>query len=136
MQSFLNKIGKTAGAAANKAGSKANELLEIGKLKGKISTEKQNIKATKAAIGDYCYDLFQQDCIDNEKIREYCEKIRVYEDNIADLQQQISDVRAGAADEDQERLFREKPCRRAIVCSEIWGCLWFRRGCGNRISEP
>ena len=65
MQSFLNKIGKTAGAAANKAGSKANELLEIGKLKGKISTEKQNIKATKAAIGDYCYDLFQQDCIDN-----------------------------------------------------------------------
>ena len=59
MQSFLNKIGKTAGAAANKAGSKANELLEIGKLKGKISTEKQNIKAAKAAIGDYCYDLFQ-----------------------------------------------------------------------------
>lgn len=99
MQSFLNKLGKTAGAAANKAGNKANELLEIGRLKGKISTEKQNIKAAKAAIGDYCYDLFQQDCIDNEKIREYCEKIRVYEDNIADLQQQIIDVRAGADDD-------------------------------------
>ena len=96
MQSFLNKIGKTAGAVANKAGSKANELLEIGRLRGKISTEKQNIKAAKAAIGNYCYDLFRQDCIDNEKIREYCEKIKVYEDNIADLQQQISDVRAGA----------------------------------------
>lgn len=96
MQSFLNKIGKTAGVAANKAGSKANELLELGKLKGKIGAEKQNIKAAKAAIGDYCYDLFQQDCIDNEKIREYCEKIRVYEDNIADLQQQIRDVRTGA----------------------------------------
>ena len=58
MQSFLNKVGKKAEAAANKAGSKANELLEVGKLKGRISAEKQNIKSAKIGIGEYCYDLF------------------------------------------------------------------------------
>lgn len=40
MQNFFNKIGKTASEAASKAGSKASELMEIGKLKGKITTKK------------------------------------------------------------------------------------------------
>ncbi len=31
MQNFLNKVGKTAGAAVNKAGNKANELIEVNK---------------------------------------------------------------------------------------------------------
>ena len=44
MQSFLDKIGKTAGAAANKAGSKANELLEIGKLKGRSALKSRTSK--------------------------------------------------------------------------------------------
>lgn len=41
MQNFFNKVGKTASEAAAKAGSKASELMEIGKLKGKISAKKR-----------------------------------------------------------------------------------------------
>ena len=50
MQNFFNKIGKTASEAASKAGSKASELMEIGKLKGKITTKKQYIGTTKYRI--------------------------------------------------------------------------------------
>lgn len=50
MQNFFNKIGKTASEAASKAGSKASELMEIGKLKGKITTKKQYIGNTKKDI--------------------------------------------------------------------------------------
>ena len=47
MQNFLNKVGKTATEAASRAGNKAGELVEIGKLKGKISSKKQNIDIAK-----------------------------------------------------------------------------------------
>ena len=50
MQNFFNKISKTASEAASKAGSKASELMEIGKLKGKITTKKQYIGNTKKDI--------------------------------------------------------------------------------------
>ncbi len=94
MQSFLNKVGKKAEAAANKAGSKANELLEVGKLKGRISAEKQNIKSAKIGIGEYCYDLFCEDSIENDKIKEFCEKIRNSEVNIEELKKQIEAIRS------------------------------------------
>ena len=93
MQSFLNKVGKTAGAAMNKAGSKAGELLEVSKLKAKISSEKQSMNSVKRDIGDYCYSLFVDDKIDDKRIKEYCEQIRNHEATIEDLQQQIDDVK-------------------------------------------
>ena len=89
MQDFLNKVGKTATAAANKAGNKAGELIEVGKLKGKISSQKQDIAVTKKEIGDYCYNLFKDDKIEDEKIKELCEKIKSYNDEIDDLEAQI-----------------------------------------------
>ena len=57
MQDFLSKIGKTATTAASKAGNKAGEIVEVGKLKGKISSKKQDISLTKKEIGEYCYRL-------------------------------------------------------------------------------
>ena len=75
MQNFFNKIGKTASEAASKAGSKASELMEIGKLKGKITTKKQYIGNTKKDIGAYCYELFEAGDIEEVK-----EKYRVKND--------------------------------------------------------
>lgn len=93
MQNFLNKVGKTATAAANKAGNKANELIEIGKLKSKISSQKQDMAAAKREIGEYCYALFNEDKIDDEKIKGLCEKIVACEAAVAELEQQIADVK-------------------------------------------
>ena len=70
MQNFFNKISKTASEAASKAGSKASELMEIGKLKGKITTKKQYIGNTKKDIGAYCYELFEAGDIKYRQNRE------------------------------------------------------------------
>ena len=93
MQNFLNKVGKTAGAAVNKAGNKANELIEVSKLKAKISTEKQDIETLKQDIGDYCYYLFKDGKIEDETIAGHCERIKICEAMIAELEKQIDDVR-------------------------------------------
>ncbi len=94
MKSFLDKVGKTASAAASKAGNKAGELLEIGKIKSKIASQKQDINTAKRNIGDYCYGLFQEEKLDDENIKELCEKIASCEAAIAELEQQIDDVKA------------------------------------------
>ena len=89
MQDFLSKLGKTATAAASKAGSKAGEIVEVGKLKGKISSKKQDISLAKKEIGDYCYQLFGDDKLEDSIIAELCEKIKNYDEEIAELERQI-----------------------------------------------
>lgn len=93
MQNFLNKVGKTATDAAGKAGNKASELIEVGKLKSKISAKKQEAASAKKEIGNYCYGLFEQGGIDDSVILELCEKIKSCKEEIADLEQQIQDTK-------------------------------------------
>ena len=54
---ILDKVSRTAAAAAGKAGNKAGELLEVGKLKAQIAAQKQEISSVKKEIGDYCYSM-------------------------------------------------------------------------------
>ena len=89
MQNFLNKVGKTATEAASRAGNKAGELVEIGKLKGKISSKKQNIDIAKKEIGQYCFDLFGDGKIEDYKILELCGRIKMYGEEIEELEEQI-----------------------------------------------
>lgn len=89
MQNFLNKVGKTATEAASRAGNKAGELVEIGKLKGKISSKKQNIDIAKKEIGQYCFDLFGDGKIEDDKILELCGRIKMYGEEIEELEEQI-----------------------------------------------
>ncbi len=94
MQNFFNKVGKTASGAAAKAGSKASELMEIGKLKGRISAKKQNIGTTKKDIGTYCYELFEAGNIKDPRIAELCEQIKAYGEEIESLEADIEAVKA------------------------------------------
>ena len=94
MRNFLNKVGKTASDTAAKAGSKASELMEIGRLKGKISSKKQNITSTQKDIGAYCYELFEAGDIEDSRIEELCEQIKAYADEIEALEAEIETVKA------------------------------------------
>lgn len=89
MQSFLNKVGKTASEAASRAGNKANELMEVGKLKSKVGSKKQDMGLAKKEIGDYCYDLYTEGKIDDAQIIALCEKIKAYGAEIEELERQI-----------------------------------------------
>lgn len=89
---FLDKVSKTAAAAAGKAGNKAGELLEVGKLKAQIASQKQEISSVKKEIGDYCYSMFDGEelgSLDNDKIKDLCLKIAVANAAIAELENRI-----------------------------------------------
>lgn len=101
MQDFFNKAGKTASAAANKAGSKAGEMVEVGKIKSKISSQKQEMVSAKREIGQYCYDLFKDEKIADDNIKALCEKIKGCEDEIAKLEHEIKLVKEDYTDTDK-----------------------------------
>ena len=89
---ILDKVSRTAAAAAGKAGNKAGELLEVGKLKAQIVAQKQEISSVKKEIGDYCYSMYDGEelgDLDNDKIRVLCVKIASANAAIADLENRI-----------------------------------------------
>ena len=93
MQDFFNKLSKTAATAANRAGNKAGEMIEVGKLKSRISSAKQDIGMAEKEIGKYCYKLYCEDKLEDSSITEICDKITGYREEIAKLEAQIQDTK-------------------------------------------
>jgi len=93
MKEFFNKVTKSAADAANKAGNKASELIEVGKIKAQIATQKQDVAAVKKEIGEYCFKLYEEGKIEDEKIREFCAKIIDINEIIEDLEKQLESVK-------------------------------------------
>lgn len=89
MAGFLDKIGKAASDAATKAGNKAGELMEVGKLKSRINSSKQDMGLAMKEIGEYYYALYEEGKIEDEKVKLLCEKIKACHAEIAELEKQI-----------------------------------------------
>ena len=102
MQEFLSKLGKTASTAASRAGNKAGEIIEIGKLKSRVSAKQQDIGTAKKEIGAYCYQLFKDGKIEDPAIKEFCEKIAACIDEIDELEKQIQDTKEDYRSKNQD----------------------------------
>lgn len=89
MAGFLDKLGKAASDAATKAGNKAGELMEVGKLKSRINSSKQDMGLAMKEIGEYYYGLYEEGKVEDEKVKELCSKIKACYEEIAELEKQI-----------------------------------------------
>lgn len=94
MQDFLNKVGKQASKAANMAGNKATEMLEVTKLKSKLSDIREVQRATRSEIGEYCYDLYKEGSVTDTHIINLCKKIDAAAEAASDIEKQIEKARA------------------------------------------
>lgn len=89
MAGLFDRISKAATDAAVLAGNKAGELMEVGKLKSKINSEKQDIGLAMKEIGEHYYSLYEEGKVDDEIVKELCERIKGCYEQIADLEKQI-----------------------------------------------
>lgn len=89
MAGLFDKITKAASDAAVMAGNKAGEMMEVGKLKSKISSNKQDIGLAMKEIGEHYYSLYEEGKVDDEIVKELCERIKGCYEQIADLEKQI-----------------------------------------------
>ena len=92
---FFDKLNKLV----KDTGDKANELLEIGKLNAKISTEKSAISTIKEQMGEYVWSKYQEGAAFDEQLSEYCASIQASLEAIAELQSQIDELKAPKEEE-------------------------------------
>lgn len=93
MQDFLNKAGKVAKNTASKAADKAGDMVEIGKLKAKISSAKSDIAEAEKKIGKYYFQQYTDGVAVDATVGELCEDIKAQMDLIEELEEKIQDVK-------------------------------------------
>lgn len=93
MQDFFNKAGKAAKSTAGKAADKAGDLMEIGKLKAKISSAKSEISSTKKQIGTYYFEQYMDGTAVDAAVGEMCEAIKAQQDLIEELEEKIRNIK-------------------------------------------
>ena len=111
---FFDKLNKLV----KDTGDKANELLEIGKLNAKISTERSAISTIKEQMGEYVWSKYQEGAAFDEQLSEYCASIQASLEAIAEIQAQIEEIKAP----------KEEPTPAAPAVPTC-------PACGNQVSE-
>lgn len=123
---FFDKLNKLV----KDTGDKANELMEIGKLNGKISTEKSAIATIKEQMGEYVWSKYQEGAAFDEQLSEYCASIQASLEAIAELQAQIDELKAP----------KEEPVPAVPTCPacgvEVSADAKFCPSCGAKLEAP
>lgn len=105
---FLDKISKSATDAATRASSKAEELLEVNKLKGQQNDLKNEVVLAKKKMGEYVYTKYLDGEELDETLTKFCKQIEKHNQDIEELEEEINDTReafrARKAEADEERL--------------------------------
>lgn len=93
MQDFLNKAGKVAKSTASKAADKAGDIVEIGKIKAKISSARNEISETERKIGRYYFDQYMDGVAVDAIVGAMCEEIKAQQEQIDELEKKIQEVK-------------------------------------------
>lgn len=94
MSEISNKVKKVGSDVIDKAG----EMVELGKYKARISSQKSEIEKLQKQIGKYIYDQYSEDqeldFLDSE-ILDTCRAIDATYDEIAILENKIDMIKEG-----------------------------------------
>lgn len=93
MQDFFNRAGKMAKDTAGKAADKAGDIVEIGKLKAKITSAKSDISAKQKKIGEYYFQQYMEGAAVDAAVGGMCEDIKEQLERIEELEKKIQDVK-------------------------------------------
>lgn len=90
---FFENLGKKVGEAAQAAAKKSGELVEVTKLNVNINSEEDKIQKLYSQIGKAIYEKYGASDTVDEEIREFCENIKVHEQNVKALRDKIAEVK-------------------------------------------
>ncbi len=129
----LSKVGKTVASkttqAAKTAADKTGDMIEIGKLNSKISSEKSNIIGIKQKIGEYYWIKFLAGDQLEDEVSQMCADIRKCEDTIAGYEAQKTAIKAG-----EDVPVEAESCLKCPECgAEINSDVNFCPACGAKL---
>lgn len=85
---FLDKLTDAAAAVTDKA----NEAIEVTKLKTKINGEKKNLEAEYAQLGKIYYDLIQDGYDANEDAKKLIEAVDARKEILRKLEEELANI--------------------------------------------
>ncbi len=92
--SFLKNLGNKAVSAAKVAGSKSQEMVEVGKLKIQINQIESDIKKLIAEIGELVYNTYtKEEEYPEVQITGLCEAITAKYMEIEETKEKIQEVK-------------------------------------------
>lgn len=94
MSEISSKVKKVGSDVIDKAG----EMMEIGRYKARISSQKSEIEKLQRQIGKYIYDRYSEDQdleIFDSEILDSCRAIDATFDEIAILENKIDAIKSG-----------------------------------------
>ncbi len=93
MKTFFEDLTKKLGETAELVGNKANEAMEVQKLKNQIRTLERNNEDDLAELGRIIYEKFRNgEELEAEEVA-LCEAIQDREESIEEYNEQISDLK-------------------------------------------
>lgn len=91
---FMEKVNDLV----KKAGDKANELVEIGKLNMKISAETSEVETLQKKIGEICFGKYRSGDELDPEVENLCASIEKHKRSIAEVQRTLQRKKASAGD--------------------------------------
>lgn len=93
MEDLFEKLGKTLGDTVESLGKKAENTLDIQKLKGQISTMKRANERDLMDMGKIIYERFEKGVLTDTEFLAYCESIERREEDMEACEQEISRIK-------------------------------------------
>lgn len=93
MSDFFEELGKRITDVANDVGKKAEDTIEVQKLKGDIRSLKRANERDLMDIGRMVYDKFQKGEVDDTEYIALCEEIEKREEEIEKQEEEIVRIR-------------------------------------------
>lgn len=86
------KVGKKAGEVAETVAQKAEQTVEVQKLKNQIRVMEKNNERDYTHIGKMVYNKFKKDEVSDEAFKELCENIAARDASIEQLKNEVAEV--------------------------------------------
>lgn len=93
MEEFFENLGKRIVATVDELGKKAEDTLEVQKMKNQVHTLKRANERDFVDIGKKVYEQFKAGEIVNLDFVSYCEEIEKRDESIADYEQEIERIK-------------------------------------------
>lgn len=93
MEDLFGKLGKALGDTVETLGKKAENTLDVQKIKSQINSMKRSNERDLTDMGKIIYERFEKGVLTDTEFLAYCEAIEKREEEIAKCEQEISRIK-------------------------------------------
>jgi|GEM_PF-4460063 len=89
---FFDKVKEGLEKGASTVSSKSKEMYDITKVKLEIDSLKRKKKDALSELGEAVYEMFMEDCFDQERLKEQCVAVTEAEKQVKEKEKELEEI--------------------------------------------